>query len=77
MSDQNVAKFKAKMMLTLLDTDTQKLADEIDEHRPVVSDIFNGNRKAIRVRRKVAAALCAKVNSLIIPEDQPSTGEPA
>ena len=64
MADES--KLKLKIILATLETDTTTLADEIGEQRPVVSSIVNGSRKAIKVRRKLAAALCQKVTDLIV-----------
>ena len=70
MEDQNDRKTKAlNIILAALDTDKQQLADEIGEDRTVVSKVLAGKRKALPTRKKLARALCVKVESLIIPSE--------
>lgn len=60
---------KLNIILAVLDTDKQKLADEIGEDRTVVSKVLSGNRKGMTTRRKLAKNLCGKIESLIIPAE--------
>lgn len=57
------------IILVALDTDKQQLADEIGEDRTIVSRVLSGQRKAPATRRKLAKALCSKVEALILPPD--------
>ena len=57
------------IILVALDTDKQQLADEIGEDRTIVSRVLSGQRKALPTRRKLAKALCSKVEALILPQD--------
>ncbi len=57
------------IILVALDTDKQQLADEIGVERTIVSKTLNGNRKNPAVRKKLAKALCSKVEALIIPAE--------
>lgn len=76
MANDDKSKLQLKTILTVLETDTQALADEIGEQRPVVSDIVNGKpRKAYNARRKVAQSLCHKMEGLILLPDQPKAEE--
>lgn len=69
-------KLKLKIIMATLETDVQALSEETGEQRPVLSDIINGNgnRKALRARRKLADTLCQKITGLIVPtNDQQGT----
>jgi len=57
------------VILAVLDTDKQQLADEIGENRTVVSKVLAGKRKGIATRKKLAKAICHKIEQLIIPAD--------
>jgi len=57
------------IILAALGTDKQQLADEIGEDRTIVSRVLSGKRKALATRRKLARALCSKVEALILPPD--------
>lgn len=57
------------IILTVLETDKQKLADEIGVERTIVSKTLSGVRKNPAVRKKLATALCRKVEALIIPAE--------
>lgn len=72
MPDNDTAKLKTKILLTVLETDQQALADEIGEHRQMVGAVISGTRKAPRVRRKLADALCKKVTDVILPTEEPA-----
>jgi transcriptional regulator with XRE-family HTH domain len=70
MEDRNDRKSKdLNIILAALDTDKQQLADEIGEDRTVVSKVLSGKRKSPSTRKKLARALCAKVEDLIIPSE--------
>lgn len=68
---------KLKIILATLETDTTALADEIGEQRPVISAIISGRRRATRARRKLADALCGKVEELVLADERPVTAEKA
>lgn len=57
------------IILAVLNTDRQQLADEIGEDRSVVSKVLDNKRKGTNTRRKLAKALCNKVERLIIPAE--------
>ncbi|HEX9005425.1 MAG TPA: hypothetical protein VGB07_36295 [Blastocatellia bacterium] len=65
-------KLKLSVILTALETDKQQLADEIGEDRAVVSKVLSGNRKATGTRRKLAKAICTRIEALIIPAEPPT-----
>lgn len=71
MPETELRKLQIRTILTVLDTDTQTLADQIGEQRPVVSGIISGSRKATKARKKLADALCDKVTELILPKSEP------
>jgi len=57
------------IILAVLGTDRQQIADEIGEDRAVVSKVLAGKRKGHLTRKKVAKAVCGKIEALIIPAD--------
>lgn len=65
------SKLKLKVILTALEVDTQELADQIGEQRPVISGIISGTRIATKARRKMAAALSQRMSDLILPTASP------
>lgn len=68
MAETENSKLKLKIIMAALEVDTQTLADETGEQRPVLSGIVNGSaRKAVKARRRFADALCRKVSDLIMP----------
>lgn len=63
------------IILAVLDTDKQQLADEIGEDRTVVTKVLAGKRKGTTTRKKLAGVLCKKIEALLIPVDS-TTPEP-
>lgn len=72
MPEQNASTLKLKIILAALETDTQALADEIGEQRPVLSDIINqnGRRHAKRARHKLADAINRKIDDLVLAKTE-------
>lgn len=67
MEEQNAKNLN--IILAVLDTDKQQLADEIGEDRTVVTKVLAGKRKGAATRKKLAGALCRKIEALLIPAD--------
>ncbi|HMV87637.1 MAG TPA: hypothetical protein PLD20_05675 [Blastocatellia bacterium] len=63
------------IILAVLDTDKQQLADEIGEDRTVVTKVLAGKRKAPATRKKLAGVLCKKIEALLISDSTPQQAE--
>ncbi len=61
------------IILAVLDTDKQQLADEIGEDRTVVTKVLAGKRKGVGTRKKLAGALCKKIEALVMPNEPGAT----
>lgn len=55
------------IILAVLDTSKQALADEIGEDRTIVTKVLAGKRKGLSTRKKLARAICGKIERLVIP----------
>lgn len=68
-TDKKTEALQVNVILTALGTDKQELAAEIGEDRANLSNVLSGRRPGKRTRKKLARAICARVERLIIGED--------
>lgn len=66
---KEIRELKINLLLMALGTDKQQIASEIGEDRGNVINTLNGKRRALRIRRKVIAALCQRVEKLIVGDE--------
>lgn len=66
MNNQNSQKIE--LLLLALDTDRQKLADELQVDRTTVSKTLSGTRTAMATKQAIAEALAARARALVLNE---------
>ena len=70
MTNQNLQKIE--LLLLALDTDRQKLADELQLDRTTVSKTLSGTRTARVTREAIADAIATRARALVLSEAQVS-----
>ena len=65
----NTEALRVNIILTALDTNKQELADEIGVNRAIVSKVLSGQQRGKRTRKKLAHAICNRIETLIVGEE--------
>lgn len=74
-AENSTLSLRVNLILTALDLDKQKLADQIGLDRTTVVKVLNGERKTKRVQQKIVVAICQRVENLFTETAQPSDGQ--
>lgn len=71
-AENSTKSLRVNIILTVLDIDKQKLADQIGCDRSVVARVLSGERKTKRVQQKIVGALCQQIENLFVDPAQPN-----
>jgi len=77
MEVQDTRALQIDVILAVLKTDKQELADEIKEDRSNVSRVLSGQRRGARTKKKLAKAICRRVEELLLDAPSPDSEQGA